>query len=98
MADKKDYSKNIQRITEMEERLDRIQSVLEKLSSSLEEYRSISKDIKDLEKYYTGKNWKEDLKLDEEGKLPKDLKRGVLSEDAIYDLLNLDKEISSQLQ
>ena len=98
MADKKDYSKNIQRITEMEEKLDRIQSVLEKLSSSLEEYRSISKDIKDLEKYYTGKNWKEDLKLDEEGKLPKDLKRGVLSEDAIYDLLNLDKEISSQLQ
>lgn len=98
MADKKDYSKNIQRITKMEEKLDRIQSVLEKLSSSLEEYRSISKDIKDLEKYYTGKNWKEDLKLDEEGKLPKDLKRGVLSEDAIYDLLNLDKEISSQLQ
>ncbi len=98
MADKKDYSKNIQRITEMEEKLDRIQSVLEKLSSSLEEYRSISKDIKDLEKYYTGKNWKEDLKLDEEGKLPKDLKRGVLSEDAIYDLLNLNKEISSQLQ
>lgn len=98
MADKKDISKNIKRIIEMEEKLDRAQSVLEKLSEALEEYQSVSKDIKDLEKYYTGKNWKEDLKLDEEGKLPKDLKRGVLSEDAIYDLLELNKDISSKLK
>ena len=98
MSDKKDISKNIKRITEMEEKLDRVQSVLEKLSESLEEYRSVSKDIKDLEKYYTGKNWREDLKLDEEGRLPRDLKRGVLSEDAIYDLLELNKEIFSELR
>ena len=98
MADKKDISKNIKRITEMEEKLNRVQSVLEKLNESLEEYESVSKDIKDLEKYYIGKNWKEDLKLDEEGKLPKDLKRGVLSEDAVYDLLDLNKEISTKLK
>ena len=98
MSDKKDISKNIKRITEMEEKLDRVQSVLEKLSESLEEYRSVSKDIKVLEKYYTGKNWREDLKLDEEGRLPRDLKRGVLSEDAIYDLLELNKEIISELR
>ena len=98
MSDKKDISKNIKRITEMEEKLDRVQSVLEKLGESLEEYRSVSKDIKVLEKYYTGKNWREDLKLDEEGRLPRDLKRGVLSEDAIYDLLELNKEIFSELR
>ena len=31
--------------------------------------------------------------LDEKGKLPKELKRGVLSEDAIYDLLERNKEL-----
>ena len=31
--------------------------------------------------------YQEDFEADERGELPKDLKRGVLSEDALYDLL-----------
>lgn len=31
--------------------------------------------------------WLEDYQLDEEGLLPRDLKRGVLSQDGLYDLL-----------
>ena len=45
-------------------------------------------DIARLEKYYTGKEWRFDLELDESGLLPAGLKRGVLSEDGIYDLLD----------
>ena len=37
--------------------------------------------------YYTSGEWREDYEADERGELPPDLKRGVLSQDALYDLL-----------
>ena len=40
-----------------------------------------------LEAYYTSGQWREDYEADERGELPPDLKRGVLSQDALYDLL-----------
>ena len=40
-----------------------------------------------LEAYYTGDDWKRDYADDEAGLLPKELKRGVLSEDGLYNLL-----------
>ena len=43
--------------------------------------------VKDLERYYTGPEWKEDYAADEAGLFPADFKRGVLSQDAVYDLL-----------
>ena len=39
---------------------------------------------------------KRDFEADEAGLLPKGLKRGVLSEDGIYDLLEEYKELSKQ--
>ena len=43
--------------------------------------------LRELSEYYGSPAWKRDLAADEAGLLPKDLKRGVLSEDGIYDLL-----------
>ena len=43
--------------------------------------------LKDLSEYYGSAAWKRDLAADEAGLLPQDLKRGVLSEDGIYNLL-----------
>ena len=40
-----------------------------------------------LDQYYTSGEWLEDYKADERGELPPDLKRGVLAQDALYDLL-----------
>lgn len=40
-----------------------------------------------LDEYYTSGAWREDYEADERGELPPDLKRGVLSQDALYDLL-----------
>ena len=45
-----------------------------------------------LEKYYTGKLWKRDFAADEAGLLPPGLKRGVLSEDGVYNLLEALRE------
>ena len=83
----------IERIKEMEAILDRATKVMDELESKLAEFEALQPDIKKLEKYYTGKVWKSDFKLDEEGKLPKDLKRGVLSEDGIDNLLERNKTV-----
>ena len=40
-----------------------------------------------LDEYYTSGEWREDYEADERGELPPDLKRGVLLQDALYDLL-----------
>lgn len=41
-----------------------------------------------LDGYYTSGQWQEDYEADERGELPPDLKRGVLSQDALYELLS----------
>ena len=40
-----------------------------------------------LTEYMDGGQWMKDYEADERGELPADLKRGVLSEDLLYDLL-----------
>ncbi len=49
-----------------------------------------------LEAYYTGGAWMRDFEADEAGLLPKDLPRGVLSEDGIYDLLETFGELETE--
>lgn len=42
---------------------------------------------RELSDYYFGGQWLLDYEADERGELPKDLKRGVLSEDGVWNLL-----------
>ena len=46
----------------------------------------------ELTSYYESGQWLKDFESDERGELPKDLKRGVLSEDGVYNLLSEFKE------
>ena len=39
--------------------------------------------------YYEGGQWQKDYALDEQGLFPADLKRGVLSEDGVYNFLEM---------
>ena len=50
--------------------------------------------ISELEAYYESVKWRKDFENDEAGLLPKNLKRGVLSEDGINNLLDEYKEVS----
>ena len=88
----------VERIQEMEEIFDRASKIMKDLESNIAEFESLQSEIKELEKYYTGNKWKSDFKLDEDGKLPQDLKRGVLSEDGICDLLERYKELKEKLK
>ena len=63
----------IERITYMEALFDRAL-----------ETRVIPAELRD---YYTGGQWLEDYEAEERGELPADLKRGVLSEDGVWNLI-----------
>ena len=49
-----------------------------------------------LTEYYEGPLWRKDFESDEAGDLPKDLKRGVLSEDAVFNLLDEVQRLREQ--
>ena len=49
-----------------------------------------------LEAYYESPLWKADFAADEEGKFPAGMKRGVLSEDGVYDLLEQYGELDAE--
>ena len=73
-------------------RLDRIERV-ERYERLFEEasLRPDAETLRLLEAYYTSGEWLEDYTADEAGELPPGLKRGVLSQDALYDLLESAK-------
>ena len=78
----------IDRIRRMEQLFDLTKEVMEEPVITLEKYKELQKAIAVLSEYYGSKEWKQDYADDETGLLPKDLKRGVLSEDGLWNLLS----------
>ena len=79
--------KQIERIKEMETCLDKVLAATNQLREALDEYEAVVPQYLKLSGYYGSAAWREDFEADEAGEIPRDLKRGVLSEDAVYDLL-----------
>lgn len=77
----------IERITHMEAILDQAEAVATALDLALDRWEELQEGFAELEAYYSGGEWMRDYDDDTAGKIPKDLKRGVLSEDAVYNLL-----------
>ncbi len=79
-------AEQIRRIVHFEEIFDRIDAAVK--SGAADELTQLRPQIEALRTYYTGADWRRDFEDDEAGRIPKTLKRGVLSEDAVYDLLD----------
>ena len=88
----------IERITYMEQILDEAAEAASSLSNALEKYTAIQTQLQELADYYSSPQWRQDFDDDSTGKLPRDLKRGVLSEDGIYNLLSQFSDLKKQLQ
>ena len=86
-----------ERIQIMENALDEVTEKISALRQAFADYTGIREKIIQLEQYYTSDLWVKDYEDDEAGKLPKDLKRGVLSQDAIDDMLNEDLELRGMI-
>ena len=79
--------KQIERIERMEQNLERATDALKVMNDALDEYEAAQDALHELDTYYGSDTWKQDFSDDEQGRLPNTLKRGVLSEDAIWNVL-----------
>lgn len=93
-----DNKKQIARIRLMERRLDKALAAVKRLEAALDKYQAVQEDIVALDEYYGSELWRQDFADDEAGRLPEGLKRGVLSEDGIWNLLTDCKELNERLK
>ena len=88
----------IARIRQMERRLDRATAAVKRLSTALDKWEAAQEAIAALDGYYGSDLWRQDFADDEAGLLPSDLKRGVLSEDGIWNLLTDCHDVNARLR
>ena len=82
----------IERIQAMEALLDETSDAVEALANALEEYAAVQAKIRRLSRYYGSDQWYDDRAVDDAGRLPEDLKRGVLTEDLVYDVITGNRD------
>ena len=88
----------IERIAKMESILQEAADTFGQFSSVLERYEAIQSQIMALKAYYGSQEWQDDFACYTAGLLPPDLRRGVLSEDEVYDLLLLNRELLAHMR
>ena len=88
----------IERIAYMENILQEAADILGQFGPMLERYEAIQSQIMTLQTYYGSQKWRDDFASDAAGLLPPDLRRGVLSEDEVYDLLLLNRELLAHMR
>ena len=69
------------------ETLQCLAAALAELEKAEEKLADLSDEIDVLRDYYESGKWRKDFEADEQGKIPQNLKRGVLSEDGLWNLL-----------
>lgn len=87
----------VKRIKNMERDFDKAKTALSRFRKALEAYNNSLDSVKRLSDYYDGE-WKRDFQADENGELLSDLKRGVLSEDGLWNFFEENTELADELQ
>ena len=78
--------KNYDHITKMENIMVNHEKTIKALEKILEELDAQQKDYEELNTYYYSEQRFQDLEDEENHKIPETIKRGVLSEDGLYNL------------
>lgn len=90
--------KQIERIKQMEEGLEQVKQSVTELSAAIDKCETVAPLLQSLKDYYGSDFWKQDFADDEAGHLPSDLKRGVLSEDGIWNVLDDCRHLAERMQ
>ena len=88
----------IVRIQEMERRLEEATEAVGQMEEAVERYETAQEAVERLAGYLDSEEWRRDFADDEKGLLPQDLKRGVLSEDGIWNLLDNNRDLATRMQ
>ena len=86
----------VERVKKMEDASKQVDAMLKLLNQGIDRYTQLQYDIELLRHYMDSKQWMEDFEADEAGKLPKDMPRGVLSEDGLFNLLNRVEDVEDR--
>ena len=70
----------------MERHFDVLRQAVASTPAAFREEPAVKAALRVLTRYYENGRWQRDYEMDEKGLLPRDLKRGVLAQDALYDL------------
>lgn len=87
----------LERIKTMEKHLNKASQAVKALSDALDLYTDAMESIEIIDDYLCSDEWKQDFDDSEAGRLPKDLKCGVLSEDGIWDVVDTNRELNAQM-
>ena len=93
-----DNKQQVARIRRMERHLNRLAAAVKRLEAALDKWEAVQDAIAALDEYYGSDLWRQDFADDEAGRLPADLKRGVLSEDGIWNLLSDARSLNDRLK
>ena len=77
----------LERIQKMEEHLNKYAQVLADAQKALEQLEQSQTEYIQLRDYYTGQGFFDDLEYSNSPEFPENIACGVLSEDAVYDLM-----------
>ena len=88
----------IERIKYFEKLLDKGYEIEENLIKAIEAFEDFDSKFKELDEYSQSKEWMQDFESDENNELPNDLKRGVLGEDYLYDLVVAYHELKNKIK
>ncbi len=88
----------IERIQTMEQAMTASEQALTALGEALEQYRAVLPQLNALKEYYFSPQWRQDYADDAAGNIPKDLPRGVLSEDGVFNLITEQNELMDDLR
>ena len=88
----------IQRIKYMERQLNQLLAALHAMNKALSTLAKARNAAQALSDYYGSAEWRKDFADDEAGLLPKDLKRGVLSEDGVWDVMSENQVLLVQMR
>ena len=87
----------VARIKQYEQKLNDITHAIDAFNQAADTLLALMPEVQSLSDYYGGDEWKKDFVDDESGLLPVNLKRGVLSEDAVYNVLEEYQQIITHL-
>lgn len=76
-----------EKINKMEKILDSHQELIDKLNTILDEFEASQESYQELREYYASEEYMEDVEKSNNGEIPEEIKCGVLSEDAVFDLI-----------
>ena len=88
MIEEKKLVEAIQRVQKMEQYLDEILEIFQDDSRNIWETEELQEKLKVLSEYYSNGLWLEDYDRDCAGEFSQDLKRGVLSQDTLYNFFD----------